>query len=126
MEIINHLRTHRIHDVTYQGYGSRNRDSLVNEGEVVADGILAGSLARLLHAQHIIAALGKTHEEGDEEGHQHNPLTEYDARSHTTCQQTEYETESHDTHIDDSILLEFGAVAEIQKPIENDDSHRLP
>lgn len=59
MEILDDLRTHRIHDVTYQGYGSRNRDSLVDESEVVADGILAGSLARLLHAQHIIAALGK-------------------------------------------------------------------
>ena len=33
--------------------------------------------------------------------------------SHTTCQQAEYETEGYDTYVDDGILLELGAVAEV-------------
>ena len=113
MEILDNLRTHRIHDVAYQGNRGGNGNCLVDEGEVIAAGVLAGSLARLFHAQYIVAALGKTHEEGDEEGHQYNPLTQHDMGSHATCQQAEYETEGYDTDIDDGILLELGAVAEV-------------
>ena len=40
-------------------------------------------------------------------------LTQHDMGSHTTCQQAEYETEGYDTYVDDGILFELGAVAEV-------------
>ena len=126
MEIFYNLRAHRVHDVAYQ----RNRGSdgyrLVNEGKVISAGILARCLARLLHPQDVIAALGKTHEEGDKESHQHNPFTQNDLGGYTTSQQTEHETEGYDAYIDDGILFQFGAIAEIQKPIEGNDAHCFP
>ena len=47
-------------------------------------------------------------------------------RSDTTRQQAEHKSECHNAHINDGILLELGAVAEVHDPIEDDDSHRLP
>ena len=69
MEILYYFRAHRVHDVANQGNRCRDGDSLIDEGKIVSARILAWCLARLFHSQHVIAALGKTHEEGDEEGH---------------------------------------------------------
>ena len=126
MEIFYNLRAHCVHDVAYQGNRGSDGYRLIDECEVISAGILSGSLARLLHSQYVIAALGKAHEEGDKESHQHNPFTQNDLGGYTTSQQTEHETEGYDAYIDDGILFQFGAIAEIQKPIEGNDAHCFP
>ena len=74
-ELVHHLGRNRIHDVTHQGSRSRNRDGLVDEGEIVANGVLSRSLARFFHPDNIVAPLGKRQEEGEQECHEHNPIT---------------------------------------------------
>ena len=105
VEMLYHLRTYRVHDVAHKRYRGSDGDGLVDEGKVVAARILAWRLARLLHSQHIVASLGKTHEERDEESHQHNPLAQSNIGGHTACQEAKHKAEGNDADVDDGVLL---------------------
>ena len=76
MEMFADFWAHGVHDVANQGDGGGDGDGLVDEREVVAYGVLSRCLARLVHAQHVVATLGERHEEREQEGHDDYPVAQ--------------------------------------------------
>ena len=115
-----------VHDVADERDGAGDGDGLVDERQVVARGVAARCLTGVLHAKHIVAALGKGEEQREQERHEHNPLRERGARGQTTGENAQDEAESHDADIEDGVVLELGTVGEVQEPVEKDDGSLTP
>ena len=126
LETTHHLRRHGVHDVADEHNRAGDGDGLVDEGHVVADGVLARRLSRLVHAQHVVAPLGERQEESQQEGHQHNPAGELHVNGNAADQHTEHEAEGDDADIDDGIVFQLLAVGDVQQPVEDDDARDLP
>ena len=123
--VADHLWADGVHDVAHQGHGGRDGDGLVDKREVVADGVLPRRLPRLVHPHHVVASLGKREEEHEQEGHEHDPFAQVDARGQSSRQQAQYKAEGDDAHVDNGILLQPHAVGDVEQPVEDDHASRF-
>ena len=123
LEAFYHFRRHAVHDVADERDGGGDGDGLVDEREVVAHGVLARCLARLVHTQHVVAALGERHEEREQEGHDDNPVAQRQLAGEASGEDAQHEAERHDAHVEYGVLLQLGAVGEVEHVVEHDDCH---
>ena len=114
MEAGHHLGRHRIHDIAHQRDAARDGDGLVDEGEVVSDGVLPGRFTCLVHPQYIVASLGKGQKQSQEVGHQYEPVAHCYARGKSTHKDAQHESEGYHTYIDNGITLESGAIRQVE------------
>ena len=123
---LGNLWRHGVHDVTDERHAGRYGDGLVYERQVVTTGVVSRCLTRGVHAQHIVTTFGEREEEGEQEGHEHNPLAQLHIGSLTAGDDAQHEAESHDAHVEDGILLKLGAVGEVKNIIEQQHRHHVP
>ena len=121
LEMGRHLWRNGVHDVADEGHRTRDGNGLIDERQVVARRIATRSLTRLLHTEHVVAALGKREEQRQQERHQHNPLAEHHTCGKTAGKDTQHKAEGYDADIDDSMVFQFGTISQIEQPIEKDD-----
>ena len=115
-----------VHHVAHEHHGGCDGYRLVDEGEVVAAGVLARGASRLVHLQHVVAALGEGEEEGEQEGHEHYPLAELHARGIAAGKDAEHEARGDDAHVDDGVFLQPQAVGDVQHEVGGDDADGPP
>ena len=125
LETLHDLRRDAVHDVADERDGGGDGDGLVDEREVVAHGVLARRLARLVHAQHVVASLGKRHEQREQEGHDDNPIAQRQLAGETSCQYAQHKSEGYYTHVEYGKLLQLGAIGKVEHIVEHDDCHDL-
>ena len=104
---------HGVHDVTNQSDRCNDGCGFVDESLVVICNRHARFCASLFVDTVVVVALGKCQEEGHEEGHHHQPMGYPYIRSKTTCQHPHNKTDGNDRYIQDGVLLQTNAIADI-------------
>ena len=107
------LWRHGVHDVANQSDRGNDSSGLVDKGFVVASNRHTRFRASLLIDAIIVITLGKRQKEGHEEGHHHQPMGNPYIRSKTTCQHPHNKTDGNDRYIQDGVLLQTNAIADI-------------
>ena len=95
----------RVHDVANHCNGGNKGNDLIHEFKVVAIYISAHHRCGVGIDNHIVASFRKCKKEGEEKGHEYNPMGDIDAGGKTSYQHAQYEADSNDEYVDDSLLL---------------------
>ena len=105
MEVFYDFRTHCIHDIADQSDPGCDRNGLIHERKVIANGVLPRYFSGPFHANNVVASLGKAHKKCDKESHKHNPFAQKYMGREASGKQTEHETKGNNAHIYNGILL---------------------